>query len=541
VSEDVDRLPKAGEVARLIAGRYRLNSTLGSGSMGTVWSATDEFLHRSVAVKQMRLPPGLPEEEAAELRERALREARAIAVLTHPNVVTLYDVVREAGEPFVVMELVPSNSLATIIERHGRLGDHQLAVVADGVAAALEAAHRAGIIHRDVKPGNVLVGADVIKLSDFGIARNVAETTITAAGVMLGTPAYIAPEIVVGSTVSASADLWSLGATLFAASEGHPPYDAHGDPLATITAVAHDPVPTPQRSGPLGEIIAGLMIKEPASRMPLAEIRSRVRPLLASASWPFDRASGTDLPTVPARRPGTVAAWTPAADPASGALASQPGPLPFTAREPVSRRRSPWSSIALGLAATVLFLCAATGVFAGVRAAAHRPLLPGASPLAAVRLVRYTGAAKAARPGGGVFTVFVPAGWTVYRSQHQEMGGSETVYFVSPDGRSRVSVEHYEGLHTAQSYLKELPALAPGAHITPDKPDGGPDRFVSYTVTDTGVTGSSKPPAHSSTVAEVMPRDGGLWLLSVTCPGDDAASGQALFDRVRPGFAPGVG
>lgn len=509
--------------------------------MGTVWSATDEFLHRAVAVKQMRLPPDLPEDEAAELRERALREARAIAVLTHPNVVTLYDVVREADEPFVVMELVPSESLAAIIDRRGRLTDHQLAVIADGVAAALEAAHRAGIIHRDVKPGNVLVGADMIKLSDFGIARNVAESTITAAGIMLGTPSYIAPEIVVGDAVGAAADLWSLGATLFAASEGHSPYDAHGDPLATITAVARGPVPTPQRSGPLGEIITGLMIKEPALRMPLAEVRNRVRPLLASTSWPFDPTPDTDRPTVRTRRPTAPATPERPADPVSGALASQPGPLPFTAREPVLRRRAPWASIALGCAATLVFLCAATGVFAAVRAAAHRPLLPGQSTLATVRLVPYTGTTQySADPGNGVFTVLVPQGWTVYRSQQQQLGGSETVSFVSPDGRSRVSIGRYGGLRTAQGYLSALPALVPGARIKPHEPGPGPDRFVSYAVADTGLTGSPHPPLQVSTMAEVMPRGAGLWLLAVTVPGNDEASGMALFDRVLPGFTPGA-
>ena len=176
------------EANRLIADRYRLEQRIGGGAMGIVWAGTDELLRRPVAVKEVLLPSGMPEEEAAELRERALREARAVALVTHPNVVTLYDVAREDGEPFVVMELVPSQSLAALVSEHGALGDPQLAVVADGVAAGLEAAHKAGIVHRDVKPGNVLIGDDGrIKLSDFGIARNISERTLTSSGIMLGT------------------------------------------------------------------------------------------------------------------------------------------------------------------------------------------------------------------------------------------------------------------------------------------------------------------------------------------------------------------
>ena len=144
----------------VVAGRYRLRSVLGSGSMGTVWSAYDEFLHRPVAVKEVLLPPGVPASQADELRERTLREARAIAVLSHPNVIILHDVARENGEPFVVMELLPSRSLAHLLRDHGPLSVEQAAAVGNAVAAALEAAHAAGITHRDVKPGNVLVAAD---------------------------------------------------------------------------------------------------------------------------------------------------------------------------------------------------------------------------------------------------------------------------------------------------------------------------------------------------------------------------------------------
>ncbi|HEX2301091.1 MAG TPA: serine/threonine-protein kinase, partial [Pseudonocardiaceae bacterium] len=241
--------------------------------MGTVWSAHDEVLGRAVAVKEVLLPPGIPDAEADVLRERSLREARAIAVLSHPNVVTLYDVVREGGAPFVVMELVASHSLAEML-RTGPLPAPRVMTIGAAVAAALQAAHAAGITHRDVKPGNVLVAHDGrIKLTDFGIARNPADQTMTATGLMLGSPAYIAPEVASGGQVSPAADLWGLGATLFAAVEGRPPYDA-GDPLTTVSAVVLGEVPAPSCSGVLGEVIRGLMVKDPAARMTLAQVRA---------------------------------------------------------------------------------------------------------------------------------------------------------------------------------------------------------------------------------------------------------------------------
>src|SRR3712207_869630 len=179
---------------RLIAGRYRLSTQLGSGAMGTVWSAFDEVLQRRVAVKELRVPPGMPRREALALRERMLREARALGGLSHPNVITVYDVVDVGGEPMVVLEMLPSRNLATIIADQGQLSAHQAAAVGFATAAALRAAHRAGITHRDVKPGNVLVADDGrIKLTDFGIARNAADAPMTTAGLVLGSPAYIAP------------------------------------------------------------------------------------------------------------------------------------------------------------------------------------------------------------------------------------------------------------------------------------------------------------------------------------------------------------
>ncbi|MBF6352895.1 protein kinase [Nocardia flavorosea] len=265
---------------RVVGERYRLAAEIGRGAMGTVWAGTDTVLNRPVAVKELKLAPGLPEGEAAELRERALREARAMAVVAHPNVVTVYDVAWADDTPLVVMELVDGQSLATILDRFGPLDHEPLAFVVDRVAAALQAAHRVGIVHRDVKPGNVLVGRDgEIKLGDFGIARNSADPTLTGSGYLMGTPAYLAPEVASGEPVTASADLWSLGAMLFLAAEGRRPYD-NNDPLVVLGAIVHGEVPQHHQTGPIGQVISGLMVKAPASRMPLAEVRRHIRPLL---------------------------------------------------------------------------------------------------------------------------------------------------------------------------------------------------------------------------------------------------------------------
>ncbi|MEU6130266.1 protein kinase [Saccharopolyspora sp. NPDC047091] len=546
---------------RLIADRYRLEQRIGGGAMGIVWAGTDELLRRPVAVKEVLLPRGMPEGEAAELRERALREARAIALVTHPNVVTLYDVARHEGEPFVVMELVPSQSLAAVLAEHGALADPQLALVADGVAAALDAAHRAGIVHRDVKPGNVLIGDDGrIKLSDFGISRNVSEHTITSTGIMLGTPAFIAPEIASGEAVTDAADLWGLGATLFAASEGAAPYGANDDPLATITSVVRGPVPAPHRPGPIGEIIAGLMVKDPAQRMTTQEVRRHVQQLLPpSGTRPFEMLLDPEAPTVrvrklPSTSPGTAEA---PADDGPAPLAADPGPLPFMLSEPPPRprRRFPWGAIALGLAAVVLFAASTAGGFAATRALAGREVLPEFDVPAppqptSPRLARYVDEAKRSQNGGGGFEVAAPEGWDVFRGSRNQPSESMVVYLISPDGSAEVAVERFEGYygrHSAQDYVDVLQERSAGAHgtfrVQQDEPTGATDptsgetdRHLRYTASQGGVIGPAVEGSERVTTSQLMPRGNDLWVLRVTTPVADADQNQRLFDESLNGF-----
>ncbi|GAB3296608.1 serine/threonine-protein kinase [Epidermidibacterium keratini] len=264
------------DTQRLLAGRYRLDQLLGRGSMGAVWKAHDVVLRRSVAVKEVLLPPTQTAEENDVARERALREARAIAALSHPNVVTLFDVVEDDGRPWVVMELVPARSLAEIIKSTGPLNPVDTARIGLAVLGALDSAHEVGITHRDVKPGNILVSSDGrVKLADFGISRKVDESSLTQAGLMVGSPSYIAPEVARGKEATRAADIWGLGATLHCAVEGTPPFD-NGDPVSTLTAVVGEPPRPAPHAGPLTGVIARALDKDPRTRIRTDELREQL-------------------------------------------------------------------------------------------------------------------------------------------------------------------------------------------------------------------------------------------------------------------------
>jgi tRNA A-37 threonylcarbamoyl transferase component Bud32 len=280
---------------RTIGGRYRLDRTIGSGGMGTVWAGTDELLGRQVAVKEVRFPPELGEREQHELRERTMREARATAKLSHPNVVTTYDVVEEDDRPYIVMELLPTRSLSTVLREDGPLPPHRVAQIGVEMLSALEASHKQGVVHRDVKPGNVLLTTDGrAVLTDFGIATMAGDPALTSTGVVLGSPSYMSPEQARGKRPGAVADLWSLGATLYSAVEGRPPFDAE-NALGTLTAVISDPVPTPRVEGPLREAILGLLRKDPDERIDIPTARGLLAKAAANRSE-----TATTVPTVAA-------------------------------------------------------------------------------------------------------------------------------------------------------------------------------------------------------------------------------------------------
>ncbi|WP_030562213.1 serine/threonine-protein kinase [Streptomyces aureocirculatus] len=268
---------------RLVGGRYRLLSKLGHGGMGTVWRAKDETVDREVAVKEPRVPDHLPERERANAFERMRREARAAARLDHPAVVNVHDVVVEDGRPWIVMEFVQGRSLGAALRDEGTLGVRDAARVGLEVLGALEAAHAAGVLHRDVKPDNVMLGRhDRVVLTDFGIAQIEGETNLTDTGGFVGSPEFIAPERVLGQRPGPASDLWSLGVVLYAATEGVSPFRRNNTPATLQSVLNATPAAPASARGPLADAINGLLHKDPAHRPNAA----RVRALLEDAAKP---------------------------------------------------------------------------------------------------------------------------------------------------------------------------------------------------------------------------------------------------------------
>lgn len=571
VTDEADGEPV--EPGRLVGGRYRLRGVLGTGTTGVVWSAYDEVLYRSVAVKEVLLPPGTPDVEVRELRERTMREARAIAALAHPNVITVYDVAQFDGAPFVVMELIPGRSLASLLRGGRGLDVTQAATVADGVAAALEAAHRSGITHRDVKPGNVLIGeGGQVKLTDFGIARNVSDATMTRTGIVLGSPAFIAPEIASGEPVTPAADLWSLGATLFATVEGRPPYDAGGDVLATLHEVVNGAVPAAPSAGPLGPVVAGLMRKHPAGRMRPTEVRRAVYWLLPEPGTPAfelstlvdedDRVTDYARPVSP---PASAAAARVRREPAAAPLSAEPGPLPFAPPPSRARRRGRVATALLGAAAVVLFACAAGGGFALTRTVAGRSLTPPRAAAASTSatqarnrdrppvLHRVSGQAPAPSGASGRYRISVPRGWTSFTERRSSgvFAVGTVVHYVSPDGQREVTVErvpHFYPRHSIAEYRKLLQRSWPGDDftLTMDHAAGGlpgghaePAREMTYRTVAVSQRAGSGSGLGRTTDAKFLPDGSALWVVSVVTPTSQEDSGSRLFARIAPTFLPG--
>ncbi|MEU9099058.1 serine/threonine-protein kinase [Streptomyces sp. NPDC048361] len=315
-----------GSERRLIAGRYRLLSPLGRGGMGVVWRARDEVLGREVAVKEVRAPAGLDTPEVRRLYARLEREAWAAARISHRNVVTVYDVAAEDGRPWIVMELVRGLALSDVLEAEGPLGPQRVARIGAEVLAALRAAHEAGVVHRDVKPANVLLANDGrVVLTDFGIATVAGSQTLTMTGEVVGSPEFLAPERALGHTPGPASDLWSLGVLLYAAVEGHSPFRQE-TPLSTLRAVVDDAPAPPRLAGALAPVIEGLLRKEPAERLPAEEAEHQLRLVAAGGSV----AGRTQATTIVAGAPGpppdsvppTSALPYPAAEPAGATAAT---------------------------------------------------------------------------------------------------------------------------------------------------------------------------------------------------------------------------
>lgn len=313
---------------RVVGGRYRLRDPIGRGAMGAVWRARDELLHRDVAVKEVKVPFALSEHDRAALYQRTLREAKTAARLNHPGVVTVFDVVEEDGRPWIVMELVQARSLDRVLAEDGPLPVPHAADVGQQLVGALATAHAAGILHRDVKPSNVLLAPDGrAVLTDFGIATFEGDERLTQTGMVMGTPEFTPPERIRGEPATPSSDLWSLGATLYAAVQGRGPYAERGGAITTMNAVLHEDARAAPSAGQLGPVISALMHRNPAARpdaartsLLLSRVLSREPPPLPGN--PRQRRAigfvrrGVTVRPIDARRAGTRGPAAPGARPA---------------------------------------------------------------------------------------------------------------------------------------------------------------------------------------------------------------------------------
>ena len=354
---------------RLVAGRYRLTEQIGSGGMGVVWRAHDDRLDRIVAVKQLLVTPGLTPEETDNASRRALREGRIAARLHHPHAIAVYDVADMDHQPWLIMEYLASKSLGTILDERGTMDHEETARIGAQVASALAAAHAAGIVHRDVKPANILIGDDGnAKITDFGISRATGDVTVTATGMVAGTPAFLSPEVARGATPEPSSDVFSLGSTLYRMIEGRPPFSKGDNTLALLHAVAAGDVDPPTNTGPLTPVIMDMLRLEPQQRPTMVQAQ---RALAAIASRP--------------QRPAPV---PPRPTPPTAPIASSPPPQPAplkpkpTTIAPTSRPTTVTTAIAaprrrFGFAAVVVALLTAIGVLVAIFLSVDRPGSPG--------------------------------------------------------------------------------------------------------------------------------------------------------------------
>lgn len=336
----------------MVSERYLLEEQLGRGGMGTVWRAHDELLQRTVAVKEIELPHALEGKDRIALKARIMREARTAAALSHPNAVTVFDVIEEDGRAFIVMELVDSPSLSEILERRGTLSPEEAAGIGVGVLGALEAAHAAGIVHRDVKPSNVMVADSSVKLADFGIATVTGDPKITETGLILGSPSFMAPEQALSKESEPATDLWGLGVTLYTAVEGRAPFE-RGEAIPTLTAILHDEPAPMRKAGPLAAIIQKLLEKGPADRPGIPAVRRALEDVASGSTPATTVALGAD--SVP----------TEVDEPTYVDVHDEPEPTPMPTRREPARRSWGWVVAVAAIALAVAALLWLPGLLSG--------------------------------------------------------------------------------------------------------------------------------------------------------------------------------
>lgn len=306
--------------------------------MGVVWRAVDERLERAVAVKQILAQPGMSEAERSSMRQRAMREAKNAARFQHPNAIVVFDVAEQDGDPCLVMEYLPSKSLSAVISEQTTLPVGQVGKIGEQVASAIVAAHRAGIVHRDIKPANILIDEHgTAKITDFGISRAAGDLTLTQTGLIGGTPAYLAPELARGSDPSPASDVFSLGATLYHALEGQPPYGNSTNQLALLYTAANGQVIPPRQAGKATALLMNLLRIEPDERPSMAEARERLAALVAGEP---ESNAGT-LVSPPLYNSGRQPAAMPTAEPPAGPAERPPWQRTAAVTAAQPQQRSP--------------------------------------------------------------------------------------------------------------------------------------------------------------------------------------------------------
>ncbi|SFQ06196.1 Serine/threonine protein kinase [Amycolatopsis arida] len=338
----------AATTPRTIAGRYVLRGELGRGGMGIVWRAEDTVIGRQVAVKELRLPDGADDTEV--FQERVLREVRTGGRLNDPAVVTVFDVVADGDATFIVMELVEAPTLSDLVRQHGPMPPHQVASIGLQVLSALQAAHEAGIVHRDVKPGNIMVGpGGRVKLTDFGIAQAVDDPRLTTSGMLVGSPAFMAPERVAGREALPASDLWSLGATLFFAVEGTVAFE-RSSTAATLHAILHEVPYLTHAQGPLASAIMSLLIANPEARITVAQAHGLLS--MAAAQQGQSTPPGGQTMPYPGQAPTMLS-------PAGGPTPPLPG------QAPPANPANPAKRTVLLVAGTAAVVLLVAGLFLG--------------------------------------------------------------------------------------------------------------------------------------------------------------------------------
>jgi serine/threonine protein kinase len=452
-------MPETRLAHQLVAERYELLETVGRGGFGVVWRACDTLLERHVAVKEIHIPGFLGEQDRVDLREKVLKEARAAARLDHPGAVTVYDVIDDDGHPVIVMELVDAPTLAQIVADRGPLPPDEVARIGLEILDVLDAAHARGIVHRDVKPANVMVGdSGRVRLGDFGVAAILDDPTVTASGAVTGSPAYMAPEQATSKGAIAESDLWSLGATMYFAVEGRPPFDK-GAALPTLTSIVQDPPRPAERAGVLAPVLAGLLVKSPSERMAAPELRDQLASVATGATPPpVEVEAPADQTAVLHLDEPIVAAPPPPPPPAPPPPPPPPAPTrPSPAPAPVARpqgaratgsRRTP---VLLGVVALVVLGLIGFGLASRKGDSPAESTTASPSSTAAGKTSATTAAApkttKAPAASSGSTTAYTDAqtGFTISYPRNWSVSTNGTLTdFRDPDTGAYLRIDHIQ-------------------------------------------------------------------------------------------------